>query len=152
MITKKQANLLKRIIINRSLGSGCVWVRASCADKQLLDQIKAEHPEAITYLYGGAAQTVGDHVGCCCFHTEDAACDLLAEYEAAEIVGYDGVIEVEDGRGLTSRKDFHYRADSEGKLRQAIRRGVAFYHKFAIVSLRAMTHAQWVTAYGWGRM
>ena len=152
MITKKQAKLLRQIIINRRLGSGYVWVRAGSRDKALLDQIKAGHPEAIRWLYGGAAQTVGEHAGCCCFCTEDAAFELLQEYAATEVVGYDGVAEVEDARGITERKEFHYRADSEARLKQAIRRGIARYHKFAVVELRPMTDAQWVQAYGWGRM
>jgi hypothetical protein len=151
-LTKAQAKLLQRIIINRSLGSGCIWVNAYCIDKNLLDQIKAEHPDAISFLYGGSVQTVGDHVGCVCFHTETAACDLLDEYNKTAVAGFDGVIEVEDGRGFTQRKNFHYRAESKSKLRGAIRRGVAFYHKFEIVELRPLTHAQWVTAYGWGPM
>ncbi len=150
MITKKQAKLLERIIINRHLGSGCVWVNARCADKELLDQIKADHPDAITYLYGGSAQTVGDHEGCVCFHTEPHACSLLEEYQANEIVGYDGRASVVE-RWDTVEFDFHFRAESMAKLRAQLKRARG-YRVVTIIKARPMTHAEWVSAYGWGRM
>ena len=151
-ITKAQAKLLQLIITDRYLGSGTRFVSAYSAEKRLLDQIKSAHPDAIAFHYGGETIGNGKHVGTVGFNTTPAAVRLLDEYDKTAVVGFEGSVAVEDGRGLSTRKDFHYRAESESQLRQAIRRGCAFYHKFEIIELRMLTHAQWVTAYGWGRM
>lgn len=151
-LTRAQAKLLQSIIVNRYLGSGPRHINAYSRDRRLLDEIKKAHPEAINFYYGGETINVGENIGKVAFETTPDAVRLLDEYDKTAVVGFYGVIEVKDNRGLTVRRDFHYRSDTESQLRQQIKRGVAHYYKFDIVELHKMTHEQWVAAFGWGRM
>jgi len=147
-ITTKQARMLRRII-GQAPPSGHVWIHE--ADKAAVDSIMKDHPDALTWLYGGLAQTVGDHVGCCRLRVERAACDLLTEYEAQEIVGYEGRASVVEQWLKPVEFDFHYRAKSIAGLRAQLKRAHGG-REVTIIEARPLTHGQWVRSYGWGRM
>ena len=144
-LTKTEAKFLKRLLDSYQ---GDSW--ADGAYKARMDAINRKYPGVFEFMYGGMPCTVGEHAGSWRYCLTYAARKLREDYEATEIVGYDGTASVINGY-LSVEFEFHYRVDSLVKLNSQLTRAKKF-HKVTIIKVRPLTHAQWVFAYGWGRM
>lgn len=150
MINHEQHKVLTHYLAFKLVRGDEFRVHALKRDKYVLEKIEKENPGTVVWFFLGKPCTVQSdpNFNHCFGKLTNNAQLLVNEYDAKVIVGYDGTArEVRSGLEFA----FHYRARTMSQLRSQIKRGHG-YKACVIVKAEPLTHDQWCTAYGWGKM